>query len=141
IRDNEETIQMELETSENLEQDLNARIEELQKTLDEEKQAESLQLKKSEEVHLALAALEQQNVFILENISCIDEETGKLEAEIRELNSNKDHASEEIRKKEEKIRELKRTIEDSKELFDEIGKEIREQTEKREGLNQKHKEF
>ncbi len=141
IRDNEESIQMELETSENLEQDLNARIEELQKTLDEEKQAESLQLKKSEEVHLALAALEQQNVFILENISRIDEETGKFEAELRELDSNKDHASEEIREKEEKIRELKRTIEDSKELFDEIGKEIREQTEKREGLNQKHKEF
>ena len=32
-------------------------------------------------------------------------------------------------------------IQDSKELFDEIGKEIREQTEKRESLNQKHKEF
>ena len=141
IRDNEESIQMELETSENLEQDLNARIEELQKILDEEKQEESLRLKQSEEVHLALAALEQQNVFILENISRIDEETGKFEAELKELDSNKDHASEEIREKEEKISELRRTIEDSKELFDEIGKEIREQTEKRESLNQKHKEF
>ena len=141
IRDNEESIQMELETSENLEQDLNARIEELQKMLDGEKQEESLQLKHSEEAHLALAALEQQNVFILENVSRIDEETGKFEAELKELDSNKDHASEEIREKEEKIRELKNTIEDSKELFDEIGKEIREQTEKREDLNQKHKDF
>ncbi|HIZ12887.1 MAG TPA: chromosome segregation protein SMC, partial [Candidatus Mediterraneibacter stercorigallinarum] len=120
IQDNEESIQMELETSESLEQDLNARIEELQGMLEEEKQAESLQLKQSEEVHLALAALEQQNVFILENISRIEEEIGKFEAELRELDSNKDHASEEIREKEEKIQELKETIEDSKELFDEI---------------------
>ena len=64
-----------------------------------------------------------------------------LRRTLKELDSNKDHASEEIREKEEKIRELKNTIEDSKELFDEIGKEIREQTEKREDLNQKHKDF
>ena len=141
IQDNEESIQMELETSESLEQDLNARIEELQSMLEEEKQAESLQLKQSEEVHLALASLEQQNVFILENISRIQEEIGKFETELRELDSNKDHASEEIREKEEKIQELKETIEDSKELFEEIGKEIKEQTEKRDELNQKHKDF
>lgn len=141
IQDNEESIQMELETSENLEQELNARIEELQKLLEGEKEAESLQLKQSEDAHLSLAALEQQNVFILENLSRIEEEIGKFEAELKELESNKDHASEEIREKEEKIRELKGTIEDSKELFDEIGKEIQEQTAKRDELNQKHKDF
>ena len=141
IQDNEESIQMELETSESLEQELNARIEELQSVLEEEKQAESLQMKQSEEVHLSLAALEQQNVFILENISRIEEEMGKFEAELRELDSNKDHASQEIKEKEEKIQELKDTIEDSKELFDEIGKEIRIQTEKRDELNRKHKDF
>ena len=141
LQDNEESIQMELETSESLEQELNARIEELQSVLEEEKQAESLQMKQSEEVHLSLAALEQQNVFILENISRIEEEMGKFEAELRELDSNKDHASQEIKEKEEKIQELKDTIEDSKELFDEIGKEIRIQTEKRDELNRKHKDF
>ena len=141
IQDNEESIQMELETSESLEQELNARIEELQRVLEAEKQTESLQLKQSEEVHLSLAALEQQNVFILENISRIEEEIGKFEAELRELDSNKNHASEEIKEKEVKIQELRDTIENSKELFEEIGKEIRVQTEKRDELNQKHKDF
>lgn len=141
IGDNEESIRMELETSETLEKDLNAEIEELQKLLDEERGAESTQMKASEEVHLALAALEQQDVFITENVSRINEEIAKFEAELEQLESNKDNASEEIRQKEEQIRELKGTIEDSTELFEEIGKEIREQTEKRDTLNQKHKDF
>ncbi len=141
IDDNEESIRMELETSENLEQELNTRIEELQRMLDEERVTESAQMKESEEVHLSLAALEQQAAFIMENVSRIDEEIAKFEEELKELDSNKDSASEEIRGKEEKIRELRQTIEDSKELFEEINKEIKAQTENRDALNQKHKDF
>ena len=141
IDDNEESIRMELETSENLEQELNTRIEELQRLLDEERVTEGAQMKESEEVHLSLAALEQQAAFIMENVSRIDEEIAKFEEELKELDSNKDSASEEIRGKEEKIRELRQTIEDSKELFEEINKEIKAQTENRDALNQKHKDF
>ena len=141
IAENEESIQMELETSESLEEQLNAAIESLQKLLDAEKETESDQLKESEKVHLALAGLEQQNAFVEENISRIEDEIGKFEAELKELGENKDHASEEIREKEEKIQELKQTIEDSKELFREIEKEISSQTGKRDELNQRHKEF
>ena len=141
IADNEESIQMELETSENLEQELNGRIEELQGQLEKEREEESVQLKQSEEVHLSLASLEQQNVFIQENISRIEEEIDKFRNELSELESNKDNASAEIQEKESKIGELKKTIEDSKELYDEIDREIREQTIKRDELNQKHKDF
>ena len=77
----------------------------------------------------------------MENVSRIDEEIAKFEEELKELDSNKDSASEEIRGKEEKIRELRQTIEDSKELFEEINKEIKAQTENRDALNQKHKDF
>lgn len=141
IQDNEESIQMELEASENLERELNVKIEELQKRLEEERQAESVQMKQSEEVHLALAALEQQNDFIVENISRVEEEIEKFQAELQELDSNKDNASEEIREKEEQIQELRKTIEDSGELFEEIKEEIQKQTQKRDELNQKHKDF
>ena len=141
IAENEESIQMELETSQSLEQELNAAIESLQKELESEKEDESTRLKLSEQVHLALAGFEQQNAFIEENIARINEEIGKFEAELRELDQNKNNASEEIREKEDKIGELRRTIEDSKELFAEIGKEIEAQSKKREELNQKHKEF
>ena len=141
IAENEDSIQMELETSENLERELNEKIEMMQKQLEEERERENVQLKNSEEVHLALAALEQQNTFILENISRIREEMDKFEAELRELDINRGNASEEIREKEDKISELRQTIEGSKELFDEINEAIREQTKKKEELNQKHKDF
>ena len=132
---------MELETSENLEQELNEKIEALQSQLEKEREQESVQLKNSEDLHLSLAALEQQNTFIMENISRIDEETERFEAELRELDVNRGNASEEIREKEEKITELRKTIEDSRELFGEINGEIQEQTKKKEELNQKHKDF
>ena len=141
IAENEESIQMELETSQSLEQELNAEIEMLQKNLENEKEEESTRLKESEKVHLALAGFEQQNAFIEENIARINEEIEKFEAELKELDRNKDCASEEIREKEAKISELRQTIDDSKDLYSEIEKEIGEQSSKREELNRKHKDF
>ena len=94
-----------------------------------------------EEVHLSLAGLEQQNAFILENVSRIEEEIEKFSAELKELDVNKGNAAEDIEKKEKEIKELKDTIENSKDLFAEIETEIRVQVKKREELNQKHKDF
>ena len=141
ILDNEESIQMELEASENLEKELNAKIENLQKSLEEEREKESIQLKHSEDVHLSYASLEQQNTFILENISRIEEENARFEEELKELDLNKGNASEEIQEKENKIQELRDTIENSKELFAEIQEEIKNQVAKRDELNKKHKSF
>ena len=109
--------------------------------LSEDREKESVQLHTSEEVHLSLAGLEQQNVFILENISRIEEEIQKFTDELKELDVNKGNATEEIQKKEEEIEELKETIENSKELFIEIEEEIKAQVKKREELNRKHKDF
>lgn len=141
ILDNEDSIQMELETSEALEKELNNRIGELQESLESDKEKETVQLRHSEEVHLAYASLEQQNAFILENITRIQEETEKFEIELKELDINKGNASEEIQEKEDKIQDLRETIENSKELFEEINTEIKSQVAKREELNQKHKAF
>ena len=98
-------------------------------------------MRKSEEVHLKFASLEQQNTFILENISRVEEESARFAEELRELDQHKGNASEEIRVKEEQITELRQTIEDSKELFAEIQEEIKVQSTKRDELNQKHKTF
>src|SRR5699024_4261628 len=58
IEDNEDSIQMELETSQNLEREWNEKIESLQKLLEDEREREAVQMKQSEEVHLSLASLE-----------------------------------------------------------------------------------
>ena len=141
IQDNEESIRLELEASKNLEQELNEKIDRLQKKLEDDKEQESIQLKASEEVHLSFASLEQQNVFILENIGRIEEETAKFEEELKEVDISKGNASGEIQEKEEQIRELAATIENSGELFAELQEEIKSQVAKRDELNQKHKTF
>lgn len=141
ILDNEDSIQMELETSERLERELNEKIEELQKQLEKERADEAVQLKQSEEVHLAFANLEQQNAFILENISRVKEETARFEEELKELEQQKGNASGEIAEREAEIEDLRKTISDSTELFAEIQEEIKIQVAKREELNQKNKAF
>lgn len=141
IRDNEESIQLELGASKRLEQELNEKIEALQKALEADKELESTQMHHSEEVHLSYASLEQQNTFILENISRIEEETAKFQEELREVDTNKGNASQEIREKEQEIQGLRDTIENSGELFVEIQAEINAQVAKRDELNQKHKTF
>ena len=135
FRENGESIQVELEASKKLEVALNQKIEELQKQLEIHREAEAAQLKQSEKVHLSLAGLQQQDLFIKENIARIDQEMLRLEKEAGELDQNKGNTAEEISQREEKIQELKKTIEESTEIFSEI------ETENREALNQKHKAF
>lgn len=141
IQDNEGSIHMELETSETLEKELNTQIEKLQRGLEADREKEAVLQKHSEEVHLSYAGLEQQSTFITDNMERIQEETAKFEAELKELDTNKGNASEEILEKDTKIKDLRDTIENSKELFEEINAEIQSQTAKRDMLNQKHKDF
>lgn len=141
ILDNEDSIQLELETSERLEEELNEKIETLTKQLEKERADEAIQMKHSEKVHLSYASLEQQNTFILENITRVTEEITRFETELKELDLQKGNASGEIAEKEAEIEDLRKTITDSTTLFAEIQEEIQSQTTKREELNQKHKTF
>lgn len=141
IYDNHESIQLELETSEKLEQQLTEQIAGCQKELDLERERENRQLLESEKVHLAYAAMEQKYQFLLENESRIEEEIAKFQEELSELCANKGDTSEEIQKKEEQIEEIRITIENSKELFEEIQKEIAFCTGQKEELTKKHKAF
>lgn len=141
IADNQDSIQVELETSEYLEQELNNKIEKEQVSLEQEREVEAEKQKHSEEVHLACAGLEHKYNFIVENVTRIQEETKKFQEEIKELEVNKGGTSKEIEEKETQIIELQETIEDSKELFAEIREEIEHFKKEREDLNLKHKSF
>lgn len=141
IIDNQESISVELDTSEQLEQELNVRIEADQEELERERQAESLQQKASEEAHLVCAGLEQKVIFITENVTRIREENRKFQEELEELEKSKGGTSKEIKEKEEQIAGLYETIENSGELFVEIQAEIEKAKKQREELNKKHKIF
>ncbi|MGN1167647.1 MAG: chromosome segregation protein SMC [Lachnospiraceae bacterium] len=141
IIDNQESINVELDTSESLEGELSEYIEKDQQILDREREIEADKQKNMEEVHLTCAGLEQKYEFIIENITRIHEELDKFDEEMKELESNKGGTSKEIQEKEEKIADLRKTIEDSGELFIEIGQEIEKFKTERENLNKQHREF
>ena len=141
IRENHESIQVELETSEKLEQELTEQIASYQKELDQERERESKQLLESEKVHLAYAAMEQKYQFLLENEQRIQEEITKFNEELSALRANKGDTSEEIQKKETQIEDIWLTIANSKELFEEIQKEIASYSSQKEELTKKHKAF
>ena len=141
IMDNQESISVELDTSESLESDLTAQIETEQEILEQERELEAERQKHMEEVHLSYASLEQKYDFLMQNTARIEEEISKFEEELAELEENKGGTSMEIQEKEDKISELRRTIENSGELFDEIGEEIEKFKSEREQLNRQHREF
>ena len=124
IMDNQESINIELDTSESLENDLNLTIEKEQKELEDVHTKESIKARKSEQIHLEYAGLEQKYTFITENITRICEEVDKFRTELEELTKNKGGNSREITEKEEKIQELKTTIDHSGDLFEEIKLQI-----------------
>ena len=141
IKENHESIQVELEYSEKLEEELNLSSDNNQKELEKAREEESRQLQEKENMHLAYAASEQKYQFLLENEARIQEEIQKFNEELADLDINKGDASEEIKKKEAQIQDILDTIENSKELFTEIEAEIQKFTSEKEELTKKHKAF
>lgn len=141
ISNNQESITVELDTSNSLEEELTGKIEADQVCLEKEKEEEARCQKISEEIHLGYAGLEQKNAFILENASRIEEEIAKFKEEQDALGEHKEGASREIQEKEGQITQIQETIENSKELFAEIEQQIQQDVQKREDLNQRHKSF
>lgn len=141
IVDNQESINVELDTSQELEVQLTAKIEEEQAVLDQEHELETEKQKVAEEMHLVCAGLEQKYDFVLENVTRIQDEMEKFQEELKELEENKGGTSREIQEKEEKIQDLRQTIENSGELFQEIQAEIEKYKNQREELTRKHRSF
>ena len=141
IIDNQESINVELDTSETLEQELTRQIEAEQEVLNGVHEEEAGKLKSNEAIHLEFASLEQKFTFVMENTSRIREEIEKFQSELAGLEESKGGTSKEIEDKESQIADLRQTIEDSKDLFAEIQMEIEKFKQEREDLNQKHKVF
>ena len=113
---------MELETSQQLEDELTRQMESSQKWLEKEREAEAAEVRKNENIHLSFAALEQKKDFIEENFVRIREEMGKFQEELATLNASKGENHGEIEQKEAQITEIRQTIENSKELFEKSTK-------------------
>ena len=141
IRDNKLSIELELETSEDVEKKMSADVDQLQKQIETCRISETTALEEKEKLQLEYAALEQKSVFIDENMNRINEEIQKFKNELFSLGQSKNENSMEIKNKEDEIEDILKTIKDSKEIFAEIQKQIEDYQIKKEQLTQKHKAF
>ncbi len=141
IGDNQESIRVELDTSETLEKELNQKAEKAQRELDEIRESESGQLKKTEEIQVQRAALEQKEEFASSNLTRILDEREKFQEELEELQENQGGASKDIQDKEKEIEDLRLTIDNSGELMEEIQREIEKYKGEREDLSRRNKDF
>lgn len=141
IRDEESVVIGELEESEKAEKKWNQVIEEMTGKLEQERILESRQQKETEEVHLSMVELTQQETFIKENIHRIEEEIQRFRNELEDLENGKSQTFVEIKEREDKIVKLQDMVVESGELFEEIQQEIEIQTTKKEELNRRQKLF
>ncbi len=141
MKEEQKEIQGELSESEEFENKLNASSQNLQSKLEAAREKEDRKQLAKEKIHLSYAALEQRQQFNQENETRIHEEISKFNEELAQLKVNKGSAGTEIANKEEQIQDIQNTIDNSKELFEELGSEIQKLTAKKEALTKKQKAF
>ena len=112
IIDNQESINVELDTSETLEQELTRQIEAEQEVLDAVHEEEAGKLKSNEAIHLEFASLEQKFTFVMENTSRIRDEIEKFQSELAGLEESKGGTSKEIEDKKARLRICGRRLDD-----------------------------
>ena len=139
--DNAESLQLELETSEVIEDDLNHQIIAHESSLLEDRKYEGERLKKLEEINLEYAGLEQVNIHMKENLARIEDELNKFQEELKELALSKGDSSQEVKEKELEIENLTEAIGDADSLILEIQEEIEKHTKLKEELTQKNKSY
>ena len=110
IRQDHSSIARELEDSQKDEKELEVFIETKQKELEEWKAEETEKNHVLEKIRLDESSLEQQNHFLQENISRLENEIEAFHRESEEITENLSRSAEEIHKKEDGIEELKKAV-------------------------------
>ena len=110
ILENQESIQMELETSQLLEKEFQKKSEFLQKEMEQKKVGEADSLKQAEAIHLRLAAVEQKELFLQENLKRMEEEIQRRNQEKETLQIGKKRAASDITEREQQISQLQEQI-------------------------------
>ena len=135
------SLEVELETSGKMEEQLHQEIATCSASLTKKKEEETTQIKVAEEAHITCATLEQQFQFLESNIGRIQDEIQGFTFEQAELSSLHGQDEQEIKDMKSQIEEIESTIEESKELFVEIETEIANKTSQKDDLSKQHKGY
>lgn len=141
MRENKESIEIELGTSEALEQELSARVREEQELLEKKREEEQRLQKKTEEAHLASAEIGQKEAFLKENRERIEGECRKYEQELERLEEDRSGTKETIAEKRREIADTEEKTEKAAALISEIENLLEDCRKEKEALSVRHKAY
>ncbi len=136
-----EEVKRQLQVSEALEQEENAKVMQFQKELEELRALESDYAAKAAEWDVEVEKMHQKQEFGQQNVDRIDAEIERHQKEKEEIEESMAAGAEEAARKRHNIEEILLTIEASHKAQSEAEKKLREDTEKREELSEKQKTF
>ena len=134
-------IQKELEASEKLEQEENAKVAQFQKKLEELRSLESDYAAKTAEWDVEVEKMHQKQEFGKQNVDRIDAEIERHEKEKQEIEASMAAGAEEAERKRHNIEEILLTIEASHKAQSDAEKKLQEDTERKEKLSERQKTF
>jgi len=141
IASGKKEIEFEKKESDDKEAELKAEIQRLSDEVDEKTYMETSVNRTMSEVQIEEANARQKVDFVQQNIDRINSEIEKADADIASLKENARSTKEETEAKKARIEEIKSTISASDETFGQLEAEIKETIEKRDALNNSHKNF
>ena len=141
IASGKKEIEFEKKESDDKEAELKAEIQRLSDEVDEKTYMETSVNRTMSEVQIEEANARQKVDFVQQNIDRINSEIEKADADIASLKENARSTKEETEAKKARIQEIKSTISASDETFGQLEAEIKETIEKRDALNNSHKNF
>jgi chromosome segregation protein len=122
-------------------QEIEAKIEELNKKLEDERGLEQAANEKAAALKLEMSTLEQSNQFIMENIRRMKREIDKLFEEEASLTADIDRSSQVIEEKKLTIRQAEEQIVALEAQISELEERIRSQSTQRDQITAIHKNF
>lgn len=141
IRAGKEAEQEELQRSEATEKETEQEVEKCQQILEEKRREEQQVLAVSEDIHLKLAGIRQQESFVRQNIERIVSEMEKLEEEQENIRSGITETANGIKQKLQDISEIEKNVEVADAESNRMEQAIVSLSGEREQKNKKHRQF
>ncbi|MBQ7076795.1 MAG: chromosome segregation protein SMC [Lachnospiraceae bacterium] len=123
------------------EKEVNEEIAKAKESLDDKLYFEEESQKLVSKLQVDLAAIEQRNSFVKENIERIDADIAKIDEELSEIEGTLNLTDADIEEKENQIKEIIKTIAAGDESYKALEEKLENAIKKKEEMNEEHKSF
>ena len=141
IKTNYDSLNVELLTFDDKNKNIEERIAELNRAVEEARNLEAAEIGKNQELKLGYSNLKQKLEFIRENTARLDGENLKLAEELSLIKVNAQNSATDMLEKAKEIETIEKSMADAKEQKETLEKEIEKLTADKDAQTKEHKDF